>query len=232
FIKPFIQQMQILQNGIIMTNYNEDKVIISGGLGMCIADLPQGNDLAGIRRHNTDHGYCTCEVTQEDLNNTYFDIQLNGRYCHIMDCYYKEIKQTSTKSAKENIAKQHGLCLKKNILDNLIHNPYIQVPQNPYHCLAARAINYKHYKTEIVNRIKDEYSLSNRTQVPSIIVDCWVKMAKACKAVFKSTYIVVDEYNDYILLKKRLEQVTEALLKVFRETFSNLPNLHALHHLP
>ncbi|PKK57149.1 hypothetical protein RhiirC2_638572, partial [Rhizophagus irregularis] len=47
FIKPFIQQMQILQNGIIMTNYNEDKVIISGGLGMCIADLPQGNDLAG-----------------------------------------------------------------------------------------------------------------------------------------------------------------------------------------
>ncbi|CAB4383804.1 unnamed protein product [Rhizophagus irregularis] len=297
FIKPFIQQMQILQNGIIMTNYNGDKVIISGGLGMCTADLPQGNDLAGIRRHNADHGCRTCEVTQEDLNNnTYFDIQLNGRYCHIMDCYYKEIKQASTKSAKENIAKQHGLCLKKNILDNLIRNPYIQVPQDPYHCLAglvrclfdetfksmndeghkifvkiwrefempsswnrlqnpithrdsywmndslrltmimpyilARAINYKHYKTEIVNRIKDEYSLSNRTQVPSIIVDCWVKMAKACKAVFKSTYIVVDEYNDYILLKKRLEQVTEALLKVFRETFSNLPNLHALHHLP
>ncbi|POG64624.1 hypothetical protein GLOIN_2v1782636 [Rhizophagus irregularis DAOM 181602=DAOM 197198] len=119
FIKPFIQQMQILQNGIIMTNYNGDKVIISGGLGMCI---PQGNNLAGIRRHNTDHGCRTCEVTQEDLNNTYFDIQLNGRY--------------------------------------------------------------------------------------------------------------FDEYNDYILLKKRLEQVTEALLKVFRETFSNLPNLHALHHLP
>lgn len=82
FIKPFIQQMQILQNGIIMTNYNGDKVIISGGLGMCI---PQGNNLAGIRRHNTDHGCRTCEVTQEDLNNTYFDIQLNGRYCHIMD---------------------------------------------------------------------------------------------------------------------------------------------------
>ncbi|CAB5381075.1 unnamed protein product [Rhizophagus irregularis] len=68
--------------------------------------------------------------------------------------------------------------------------------------------------------------------VSSIIVDCWVKIAKTCKAVFKSTYILVDEYNDYILLKKRLEQVTEALLKVFRETFSNLPNLHALHHLP
>ncbi|CAB5394948.1 unnamed protein product [Rhizophagus irregularis] len=207
-----------------------DKVIISGGLGMCIADLPQGNDLAGIRRHNTDHGYCTCEVTQEDLNNTYFDIQLNGRYCHIMDCYYKEIKQTSTKSAKENIAKQHGLCLKKNILDNLIHNPYIQVPQNPYHCLAGlvrhlfdktfKSMNDEghkifHYKTEIVNRIKDEYSLSNRTQVLSIIVDCWVKMAKACKAVFKSTYILIDEYNDYILLKKRLEQVTEDVYKNF-----------------
>lgn len=31
----------------------------------------------------------------------------------------------------------------------------------PY--ILARAINYKHYKTEIVNRIKDEYSLSNQT---------------------------------------------------------------------
>ena len=35
-------------------------------------------------------------------------------------------------------------------------------------------------------------------------------MAKACKAVFKSPYV----YNDYIHLRKILEQVTEALLKV------------------
>ncbi|CAB4429572.1 unnamed protein product [Rhizophagus irregularis] len=92
---------------------NGNKVIISEGLDICTANLPQGNDLVGIRCH-------ICEVTQEDLNNTYFDIQLNGRYCHIMDCYYQKIKQAFTKSAKENIAKQHGLCLKKNILDNLI----------------------------------------------------------------------------------------------------------------
>ncbi|CAG8633576.1 10834_t:CDS:2 [Funneliformis caledonium] len=37
-------------------------------------------------------------------------------------------------------------------------------------------------------------------------------MAKACKAVFKSPYV----YNDYIHLRKILEQVTEALLKTLR----------------
>ena len=67
FIKPFIEQMQKLQNGIIMTNCNGEKVFVSGGLGMCTADLPQGNDMAGIRRHNANRGCRLCEVTQEKL---------------------------------------------------------------------------------------------------------------------------------------------------------------------
>jgi hypothetical protein len=80
--------------------------------------------------------------------------------------------------------------------------------------ILIRAINHKHYKTEFINKIRDKYSLGNRTQVPNIIVDCWVKMAKACKAVFKAPYIVTSNYNDYTLLKKKLDQVTEILLKV------------------
>ena len=39
-------------------------------------------------------------------------------------------------------------------------------------------------------------------------------MAKACKHVFKSSYIVDNTYNDYTILKKMLKQVAEALLKV------------------
>ena len=82
----------------------------------------------------------------------------------------------------------------------------------PY--ILIRSINYKHYKTEVINRIKNDYHLNNQVQVPSIIVNCWVKMAKACKHVFKSSYIVDNTYNDYTILKKMLKQVAEALLKV------------------
>ncbi|EXX54271.1 hypothetical protein RirG_110450 [Rhizophagus irregularis DAOM 197198w] len=54
-IKPFIQDIQQLECGFLMTIDNE-QVWVSGGLGITIADLPQGNDLAGTLRHNATHG--------------------------------------------------------------------------------------------------------------------------------------------------------------------------------
>lgn len=279
FIKPFIYDMRKLQDGIIMTNCHGEEVFISGGLGMYTADLPQGNDLTGIRRHNAYYGCRSCEVSQDDLTNLLFDIQANGRYCHLTDYQFQMIKQAPTKSSKETIAKQHGLRYHKNILDHLIRNWHIQTPQDPYHCLAGlvhrlfdetfkvmnnmgyvefikvwktfevpsiwnrlqnpithrdsywmndslrltmimpfiliRAINYKHYKDDFITRIKNDFCLSNKMQVPGIIVNCWVKMAKACKAIFKSSYIIDESYNDYIALSEILEEISNMLLKVF-----------------
>ncbi|CAB4404894.1 unnamed protein product [Rhizophagus irregularis] len=296
FIKPFIHDMRKLQDGIIMTNCHGEEVFISGGLGMCTADLPQGNDLTGIRRHNAYYGCRSCEVSQDDLTNLLFDIQANGRYCHLTDYQFQMIKQAPTKSSKETIAKQHGLRYHKNILDHLIRNRHIQTPQDPYHCLAGlvrrlfdetfkvmnntgyvefikvwktfevpsiwnrlqnpithrdsywmndslrltmimpfiliRAINYKHYKDDFITRIKNDFCLSNKMQVPGIIVNCWVKMAKACKAIFKSSYIIDESYNDYIALSEILEEISNMLLKVFGLSFSKLPNMHVLRHLP
>ena len=82
----------------------------------------------------------------------------------------------------------------------------------PY--ILTRAINYRHYKVEVITRIRNDFSLSSQVQVSRIIVNCWVKMAKACKYVFKTPYIVSANCNDYIILRKVLEHVTEALLKV------------------
>jgi hypothetical protein len=278
FIKPFINQMQKLQDGMIMSDCNGEKVFVSGGLGMCTADLPQGNDIAGVRRHNADHGCRSCEITQGRLGDVHFDIHKNGRYCHITNLQFQEIKHAPTKAAKENLAKQYGLCLEKNILDHLIRNRHIQTPQDPFHCLAGlvrrlldetfksmnyeghdkfikewrvfevpstwnrlqnpishrdsywmndslrltmimpyiltRAINYKHYKADVIIRIRNDCSLSSQVQVPGRIVDCWVKMAKACKYVFKTSYIVSTDHNDYTVLRKMLERAIEALLKV------------------
>ncbi|CAJ0749146.1 9180_t:CDS:2 [Entrophospora sp. SA101] len=57
---------------------NNEKVFVSGGLGMCTADLPQdNNDIAGVQQHNAEHGCCSCEVTQKIFSNLHFDIQAN-----------------------------------------------------------------------------------------------------------------------------------------------------------
>ncbi|CAB5390869.1 unnamed protein product [Rhizophagus irregularis] len=140
--------------------------------------------------------------------------------------YYKTPTppSTPTKSSKETIAKQHGLRYHKNILDHLIRNRHIQTPQDPYHCLAGL--------DDFITRIKNDFCLSNKMQVPGIIVNCWVKMAKACKAIFKSSYIIDESYNDYIALSEILEEIYNMLLKVFGLSFSKLPNMHVLRHLP
>jgi hypothetical protein len=54
-IKLFIQDIQHLECGFLMT-INNEQVWVSGGLGITTADLPQGNDLAGTLRHNATHG--------------------------------------------------------------------------------------------------------------------------------------------------------------------------------
>ncbi|CAB4387208.1 unnamed protein product [Rhizophagus irregularis] len=148
----------------------------------------------------------------------------NGRYCHLTDYQFQMIKQAPTKSSKETIAKQHGLRYHKNILDHLIRNRHIQTSQDPYHYLAGL--------DDFITRIKNDFCLSNKMQVPGIIVNCWVKMAKACKAIFKSSYIIDESYNDYIALSEILEEIYNMLLKVFGLSFSKLPNMHVLRHLP
>src|ERR1700761_6883032 len=82
----------------------------------------------------------------------------------------------------------------------------------PY--ILTRAINNRHYKAEVLTRIRNDCLLNSQIQVPGVIVKCWVKMAKACKHVFKTPYIVSTNNDDYIILRKVLGQAIEALLKV------------------
>jgi hypothetical protein len=48
FIQPFIMEMKSLECGQIMNVQGQDYWIIAS-LGVVTADLPQGNDLAGIK---------------------------------------------------------------------------------------------------------------------------------------------------------------------------------------
>ncbi|PKC65188.1 hypothetical protein RhiirA1_515098 [Rhizophagus irregularis] len=137
-IEEFISDMKELQNGIPMM-IKDEQVWISAGFGMGTADLPQGNDMAGIKRHNAEYGCRTCKVSQSQLSDADFDIFQNGRYHHLTSRIYDEIKTARNSTTKKNIAQEYGLCLNPNILDDLARDHHLQTPQDPFHCLAGLA---------------------------------------------------------------------------------------------
>src|SRR2546423_3412726 len=137
-LEGFISDMKELQSGILMTIKNE-QVWVSAGFGMVTADLPQGNDMAGIKRQNAEYGCRTCKVPQSQLSDVDFDIFQNGRYHHLTDRIFDEIKDARNITTKKRIAQEHGICLIPNILDDLFRDRHLQTPQDPFHCLAGLA---------------------------------------------------------------------------------------------
>nr|CAG8438041.1 11678_t:CDS:2 [Entrophospora candida] len=64
-------------------NMNNEKVFVSGGLGMCTADLPQGNnDIAGVQQHNAEHGRCSCEKLKKHLQSLHLQKNILDHLIH------------------------------------------------------------------------------------------------------------------------------------------------------
>jgi hypothetical protein len=136
-IKPFIKDIKQLQHGIVM-KIGEEEVWVTGGLGLTTADLPQGNDLAGILRQNANYGCRTCEVFKENLTEIDYDIKKHGRYHHLTDNYFDYLHQLhDVPSLQTAFAKEHGLCIKPNVLDQLFRDRHTQTPQDAFHAVAG-----------------------------------------------------------------------------------------------
>jgi len=138
FIKPFIVDMRRLQDGIRMTLHDGEEVFIRGGLGVVTADLPQGNDLCGVKRHGAHHGCRSCEAKTEELTDYNYDVTRHSRYHHITDVQFSEIQSQENLTNRMRIATRYGLCLKKNILDRLYRDRHQQCPQDLYHAMAGK----------------------------------------------------------------------------------------------
>ena len=115
---------------------NEDYWIV-GGLGVVTADLPQGNDLVGVLRHNANFGCRTCKVSKKESTYLDHDNLLYGRYHYITDKKFLEIQRTETRNAKIVLARSYGLCLERNILDKIFRNRHAQTLQDPFHMIAG-----------------------------------------------------------------------------------------------
>ncbi|RGB31937.1 hypothetical protein C1646_604847, partial [Rhizophagus diaphanus] len=61
FIGPFVDDIKQLENGIIM-DIQGNKSLVIASLGDVTADLPQGNDLTGVKRHGAIRGCHTCNA--------------------------------------------------------------------------------------------------------------------------------------------------------------------------
>ncbi|RHZ81177.1 hypothetical protein Glove_123g115 [Diversispora epigaea] len=81
FIKPFVRDIQLLEKGIPMKINNIEYLII-GGLGVVTADLPQENNLCGIKRHNANYGYRNCFVFREQLSDKNYNCLQNAYTYH------------------------------------------------------------------------------------------------------------------------------------------------------
>gem|GEM_PF-888645 len=137
FILPFVYEMKKFEQGKVMKVKGQDAWVIAG-LGVVTSDLPQGNDMTGVKRHNANKGCRTCLVSHELLTKFDQDIPNISRYHHITNEQFKEILQENVSSAKEQLCTKYGLRLRPSILDKLYRDRHLQSPQDAYHATAGK----------------------------------------------------------------------------------------------
>ena len=141
FIEPFISEMKTLENGVIM-NIQGNECLVIASLGDVTADLPQGNDLVGVKRHGANKGCRTCNATKDSLTSNNLDLPSISRYHHQTDEQFKEIFEALTITERKEIATRYGLCLQPTIMDQLQWERHLQSPQDVYHATAGKVLRF------------------------------------------------------------------------------------------
>ncbi|GET55076.1 hypothetical protein GLOIN_2v1790940 [Rhizophagus irregularis DAOM 181602=DAOM 197198] len=137
FMIPFISEMKELEKGKVMTVQGQDAWIIAG-LGVVTADLPQGNDLTGVLRHNANKSCRTCKTTKESLSAHNQDIVTTLHYHHITDEEILKISYETIMSRRNQLCTEYGLRSLPSILDKLKRERHLQTLQDVYHATAGK----------------------------------------------------------------------------------------------
>ncbi|GES84645.1 hypothetical protein GLOIN_2v1790377 [Rhizophagus clarus] len=137
FMLPFISEMKEFEQGKLMEVNGQDAWVIAG-LGVVTADLPQGNDMCGVLRHNANKGCRTCTASRESLTNFSQDVPATSRYHHITDDQFKEIFNEPATTRQRRLCTEFGLRTRPSILDRLLRERHLQTPQDVYHATAGK----------------------------------------------------------------------------------------------
>ncbi|PKY53566.1 hypothetical protein RhiirA4_471875 [Rhizophagus irregularis] len=131
--------MKQLEEGKIM-DIQGNKSLVIASIGDITADLPQGNDMAGVKRHGATRGCRTCNATKDSWTANNLDLLLISRYKHLADKQFEEISAAPTITRRKEIATEHGLRLQPPILDYLRWERHLQSPQDVYHATAGKVL--------------------------------------------------------------------------------------------
>jgi len=131
--------MKRLEQGTLMNIQGRDCWVVAS-LGSVTADLPQGNDLAGVKRHGAIRGCRTCSVAKENATDDNLDIYSISRYHHITNTQFEAIFVAPTLTQQKDIAKKYGLQTTLPILDLLQRERHLQSPQDIYHLIAGKTL--------------------------------------------------------------------------------------------
>ncbi|CAB4488342.1 unnamed protein product [Rhizophagus irregularis] len=172
------EDMKRLEQGIVMNVLKEDCWIVAG-LGCITADLPQGNDLTGIKWHGAIKGCRTCLVAKENATDENLDIASISRYHHITDTQFEDMFAAPTLMQRSDIAKEYGLRNSLPVLDQLQQLAKLQE------------------RTEL-----------QRNQVVNAIVRCWSIVAKCSQLAFKPSLTSSDYEELEKTLKIELQFLT------------------------
>ncbi|GET58981.1 hypothetical protein GLOIN_2v1790940 [Rhizophagus irregularis DAOM 181602=DAOM 197198] len=129
-------EIKKFEKGKIMTVQGQVAWVI--GLGLVTADLPQGNDMAGVLRHNANKGCRTCTTKKESLSTYNQDSVTTLRYHHITDEEISKISQESVISKRGQLCTEYGLRSSPSILDKLKRERHLQTPQDIYYATAGK----------------------------------------------------------------------------------------------
>ncbi|EXX55739.1 hypothetical protein RirG_222700 [Rhizophagus irregularis DAOM 197198w] len=130
---------------------NGVRCLIIASLGQVTADLPQGNDLAYIKRHGAIKGCRSCQATKEKLTSADLNIPLIARYHHITDELYNRMETIITATDQRKFATEYGLRNKKSILDLLKREKHLQTPQDVYHLTAGKIQRLLHITVNLLS---------------------------------------------------------------------------------
>ncbi|PKC55653.1 hypothetical protein RhiirA1_446767 [Rhizophagus irregularis] len=211
FISPFLQELKELEKGKVF-NIQGKNILVIAGLGIVTADLPQGNDLVGVMRHNAKRGCRSCKIENHNSLKSFDDISKELRYHHLMDDEFDLILNSDSLTIQRNLCSKFGLKNQKPILDNLIRDRLLQSPQDIYHAIAGKILKLMDCTFNMFNSNGNNEFIKNWKLFEMPIQ--WHKLPNPIT------------HRQSFMMSDRLR-----LAMIFPQDFTNLPNLHINGHL-
>ncbi|CAG8724657.1 9255_t:CDS:1 [Funneliformis mosseae] len=135
-LQPLINNIQDLERGYELKIGNKT-MWVTGGLGVITRDLPEGNEQAGVKNHNTHHGCCNCMIHHSELDNVSFDTARHSRYYHKTILQFSTIRRVQTQAQRDALAMQYGIREKPPVFDSVMRDHHLQCSHDAFHCMGV-----------------------------------------------------------------------------------------------